>query len=74
MGVEKLIDGEVPNVMKNRGEEGKIKGSRKERSGGNTIQIYVFFPIPVFCHMSLGNQILIKEFKCNSGTSSTFIH
>lgn len=31
MGVEKLIDGEVPNVMKNRGEEGKWKNKRKQK-------------------------------------------
>lgn len=76
MGVEKFIDGDMPNVMKNRGEEGKQKNKRKwkgENGGKHPTNNACFFHI--LCFMSLGNPfVLIKEFKCNGGTSSTFIH
>lgn len=60
--------------MKNREEEGKWKNERKW-DGGGTPYITSFFPIPLFYHMSLGNQfIVIKEFMSNNGISSAFIH
>lgn len=47
------------------------KQKEAERRGGNTLQI---FPVPVFCRLSLGNQVfLIKELKFNDGMSSAFI-
>lgn len=75
--MEKLIDGKVPNRTKSRGEEGKWKNKRKSKGEeeGNPTNLLLFFPVPVFCHMSFGSQfILIKQFNCNDGTSSTFIH
>jgi len=80
MGAEKLIDGEVPNIMENREEEGKWKNKRKRkgRGGGgggkHPAILLLYFSVPVFCRMSLGNQfILIREFKCTNCTSCTFI-
>lgn len=52
MGVEKFIDGDMPNVMKNRGEEGKQKNKRKwkgENGGKHPTNTLVFSISCVLC-------------------------
>lgn len=45
----KLIDGEMPNIMKNRGEEGKWKNKRKRKEGGETPYQFFQFLCFVMC-------------------------
>lgn len=43
MGVERLVDGDVPKIMKNREEEGKYKKWKEvERGRGNTLHYFYF--------------------------------
>lgn len=48
MEVEQLVDGEVPNIMKNREEEGKCKNERKWKREGGTPYITSIFQFLCF--------------------------